>query len=63
MRERWGQDFCQVCGNATTYADPQVPVCGSALCQAAWRTKVQGDGLAGQQEQQAGQPAAEVARE
>jgi hypothetical protein len=36
MRERIGQDVCIVCGLATTFNDPAAPVCGSALCQAAY---------------------------
>ena len=39
MRERWGQDFCQVCGCATTFSEPDVPVCGAVHCQAAWRAR------------------------
>ena len=47
MRERWGQDYCVVCGTATTFAEGADPVCGSSLCEAAFRLPAAKAGQAG----------------
>jgi hypothetical protein len=47
VRERLGQDYCAICGTAATFHDAASPICGSSLCEAAFRLPAAKAGLPG----------------